>query len=433
MNRRMLIVNCFVIYYLLENFALAGIPLQTPSITGFRWWSTPIEYAGRLYVTVDNYNLSNRRSVLYYYDDKTNELVQVNNKGNSEANTEIVQNVSKVIKFNGRLFFWAKLQHQQGYWDRSLYSYDALSQELQAHDINLTSKDELSSVSDFKIYDNKLFFAAKLDGYNRHVWSYNPFSKQLSSIVPLTPNVTKARVDFDETFADTLSFSFLNLDAYKNHHYVYDRKTNKVIQTEVPYTINTQTLSSYNPQISYLGDIYGSCQNPNNENDDIEFCRRALKTGKVAMVTEIYQGNQSSSSPKNFIHYADALYFTASDSQSSRGLYKYDVLSNSTHLIDGFTGDNSSSYAGNILTEYNGKLYFTINHTDDKNRVSSSYLWSYDGKSATYAEIGGFAVDNTASVFLTVFNDKLYVGLSSRSVYVYDSKTQDLSPWRPKV
>ena len=428
MNFSMFIVSCLALYYLFDNLALAEIPEQTPSVDGFRWWSTPVEYAGRLYFTVDNYNISNRRSVLYYYDDKRNGLIKVEPGGSSET----LQHVAKTIKFNGRLFFWAKLQNDQGYWHRSLYAYDALSNSLQTHDIHLTTESEIASISEFKVYDNKLFFAAKLNGAKRKMWSYDPFTRTLTDIIALSPDISNARLDFDESFQDTLSFSLLDFDAYRNHHYIYDRNTNTASGREVPYSINNEILSAQNSQISYLGGIYGSCQNPDNGGYDQELCRKDEK-GKISMVADLDPDNQGSSVPRDFVHYGDGLYFTANHSNHGRGLYKFNAIDNSASLVPGFTGETSDSYAGNLLTKYNGKLYFTLYHYDIADKKSSSYLWSYDIKSQSYTEVGGFAVDNTAPLFLREYNDKLYIGLSSRSVYVYDSKRNTLFPWQPKL
>ncbi|WDE09439.1 hypothetical protein [Thalassomonas haliotis] len=428
MNFSVFIVGCLALYYLLDNLALAGIPEHTPSVKGFRWWSSPLAYAGRLYFTVDNYNTSNRRSVLYYYDDNANELVIV------DPTTEggQLQNVSKPVKFAGRLFFWAKVKSDLGYWHRSLYSYDALSDSLLTHDIELTGEDEIASASDFKVYDHKLFFGAKLNGSDRKLWSYDPFNRELTAITPLPPEVTKGRLDFDESFNDTLSFTFLDFDGYRSHHYIYDRKNNTVSGREVPYSINSETLSAHSSQVAYLGEIYGSCQNPDNGGYDQELCLQD-KNGKINMLADLDPTSQGSSVPGQFVHYADGLYFTANHTEFGRGLYKYDVLSNSASLVPGFNGKTSDSYSGNLLTEYNGKLYFTLYHYDDADKKSSSYLWSYDIKTAQYQEIGGFAVDNTAALFLSEHNDRLYVGLSSRAIYVYDSKTGLLSPWQPQI
>ncbi|WDE02811.1 hypothetical protein SG34_015305 [Thalassomonas viridans] len=428
MNFSVFIVACLALYYLLDNLALAGIPEHTPSVKGFRWWSTPIEYAGRLYFTVDNYNTSNRRGVLYYYDDSANKLIKVD----PTTEKEHLQNISKPVKFAGRLFFWAKVKNDLGYWHRSLYSYDALSESLLAHDIELTTEEEINSVSDFKVYDHKLFFGAKINGSDRKLWSYDPFNRELTAITPLPPEVKKGRLDFDESFNDTLSFTFLDFDGYRSHHYIYDRKNNTVSGREVPYAINSETLSAQSSQITYLGEIYGSCQNPDNGGYDQELCLQD-KDGKISLVADIDTASQGSSVPGEFVHYADALYFTANNSGHGRSLHKYDVLTQNISTVPGFSGKPSDSYSGNLLAEYNGKLYFTLYHYDSSDKKSSSYLWSYDVKTGQYQEIGGFAVDNTAALFLTEHNDKLYVGLSSRAVYVYDSKTEQLSPWQPQI
>ncbi len=115
----------------------------------------------------------------------------------------------------------------------------------------------------------------------------------------------------------------------------------------------------------------------------------------TVMVDEVNVGS-GSSQPNSLVKFANALYFTASNS-GTRNVYYYDDSSNTSILLRDIPPGMGSSYPA-YLTVSGGKLFFIANKNSDTFAMGGHELWVSDGTEVGTTKIKDIHPDaNTSS------------------------------------
>lgn len=128
-------------------------------------------------------------------------------------------------------------------------------------------------------------------------------------------------------------------------------------------------------------------------------------------------GSSSDSVPRNLTPFNGMLYFTATNPELGRELWKTDGSVDGAQLVkDIREGDQSSINAGAAyLTVFDGALYFTAD-----NGETGRELWKTDGTEAGTLLVKNLNLNTTSAPReLTVFNDRLYLTARTTSTEIY--------------
>jgi len=342
-------------------------------------------------------------SALYEYDDTTRK-------------TKFIEYMyPKSLKvYNDKLYFTASLEGSGS----ELYEYDAnTGKKRLVADIREGSWG--SSPDSLTVFNNKLYFYANEPVSGTQLYQFDSETNKVEQI----PNVVNTNNAYERQW-DIFTFGTSKLFFQINKtFYSLDAENNEVVeQCLYPYNLGSwpEGYTEYNQK------LYFSAYN-NVTGSELYVYNKDTHTAKL--IADIAPG-EASSEPKSFIVYKDKLYFHADNGVNGRELYVFSSQDNSLNLVEDINLGPNSSFDddGGTLTEYNDKLYFFAD-----NGLIGNELYEYNNIDNQIRLIADINIGEKSSSVSRkppasyVYQNKLYFqaddGSTGYELFVYDSVT----------
>ena len=313
------------------------------------------------------------------------------------------------VVFNGVLYFAA----DDGTNGSELWKYDGVNPPSLADDILAGSAG--SYPSDFTVYDGKLYFEAETDD-DDELWVFDGTTASLAADTNRP----------DELAVYDGALYFRATGALGRELWKFDGTT-----ASLAADINAGSDSSDPQELTVYDGILYFRANGVEGRFDQELWK--FDGATASQVADIRAGS-SGSNPSDFTVFNDVLYFAAEDDAHGEELWTYDGVNPPSLAADINSGSDSSNPSN--LTVFNDALYFAA-----KDDAHGEELWTYDGVNppSLVADLNpgdDRGVRLSDKNILTVYNGALYFegndGVNGQEVWNYDgttlSRVTDINP-----